>query len=79
MQKAMEENGIAQRVIGEVNTVMSAHIRVTVDGSMAGQGIRQKARDTVDSSEMPGCVEYATLHDFVDLKQQAIKHLHVMS
>ena len=79
VQKAVEENGIAERVIGEVNTVMSAHIRVTVDGSMAGQGIQEKARDTVDSSEMPGCVEYATRDDFVDLEQQVIKHLHVMS
>jgi len=79
VQKAVEENGIAERVIGEVNTVMSAHIRVTVDGSMAGQGIQEKASDTVDSIEMPGCVEYATRDDFVDLEQQVIKHLHVIS
>jgi len=75
----VEEAGIAQRVIGEVNTVISAHIRVTIDGAMAGQGIQEKARDTVDSSKMPGCVEYATQDDFVDLEQQVTKHLHVMS
>ena len=81
VQKAVEEAGIAQRVIGEVNTVISAHIRMTVDGAMAGQGIQEpeKARDTVDSSKMPGCVEYATRDDLVDLEQQVTKHLHVMS
>jgi len=79
VQKAMEENGIAQRVIGEVNTVMSAHIRVTVDGAMAGQGIQEKARDTADLSKMPGCVECATRDDFVDLEQQVTEFLHVTS
>jgi len=52
---------------------------MAVDSAVAGAGIPEKLGTSVDSSKMPGCVEYATLDDLVDLEQQVNKYSHVVS